>query len=640
MARKGTFFLSFIFLSFQLYAQTVNQDSIKLLVDKAVGLQKAELLIKLCDLTLYNQTTLALNYANEAYSLADNQGIDSLKYRALNKIGDANLLLGFFDKAMEIKDSVLQYYTKTQDSIHIAAAYNDKALILKSVSLNSELIMEYNLKALKIREQLNDSNGIATSLNNIGTVYFDWKKYEKANEFFFRSLDYFELLKLNDESAKVLSNIGTAYTKLGDFENAEMNLLKAKDLYKIVTNKKDESELLIRLSNLRYHQGKLDEAIKILHEAIAMKEELQHREGLATCFYNEGYFYWKKGDLANAEVYFKKCLDLTNEMGIQEDLPIIYESLSKINRDQHDFESAYHYLLKCKAVEDSIFSNQQHQQLEELQRKYDFEKKESENILLKEENNNQQIILKKNRFILYLSMSIAFLFVLFLFVFFQRRRTVDQLKNLVSEQRLLRSQMNPHFIFNSVSAIQNYILSHSPKEAVNYLSAFASLMRQILENSSKEYVELEDELKWLKNYFSLQKLRYSNRFDYVVDIDNEMRSHSVLIPPMLTQPFIENAIEHGIKEMEEPGKIWLRYKIKGPLIQVEIEDNGIGILKSKKQKLAGHKSFAIEATKNRMKVLHKKEKTSMSFEVIDKSEQQHESKGTIVRFTLPFITRF
>ena len=632
--------LIFLGLNLQLSARQHSIDSILTIANQFNGTEKAEYLINLSNQLVYRKTGESLLLAEKAFEICSELQHDSLKFAALKAMGYANGYLGNFEASMQNMKDGLAYYESIHDSSKIAEALSDVAYLLLATSSSEENIMEYNLNALAIREKIGDEKGVAYSLNNIGALYWKWKKFDQSIIYFLKALPYLERLQLKEEVATTTGNIGSYYIETGDYDSAENFLNKALESYTELDHKYGEAMILATLSRLYYRQKMYDKAIDFNEKSKTIRMALGDKEGLVGNYYNIGLYHLEMNELSKAETNLTESRNLAEEIGSYDRLIQINQSLSDLGIRQNNYEAAYAFLLKSKVLSDSIFSVEKHQQLEEIKIKFDVEKKEAENLQLVKTNEIQQLVLKKNRFIFYLSLSMAFLTMLFIVLFFQKRRTADQMNALVAEQRMLRSQMNPHFIFNSITAIQNYIFNHSSKEAANYLSAFASLMRQILENSRKEFIEIGDELKWLENYFSLQKLRYSNRFDYQIELDETLLKSTVLIPPMVIQPFIENAIEHGIKELSQGGFIWLRYKKWGSLIEVEIEDNGIGILKSRQQNHNNHSSFALAATRKRLQVMHKREKTKFSFEMIDKSEISKELNGTIVRFSLPYIEKF
>lgn len=207
------------------------------------------------------------------------------------------------------------------------------------------------------------------------------------------------------------------------------------------------------------------------------------------------------------------------------------------------------------------------------------------------------------------------------------------------EQQMLLSQMNPHFVFNSLTAIQSFIFRNEPHTASKYLASFAKLTRLILENSRAELCSIEREITTLKLYLDLQKLRFDNKFDYSIEVDEKIDPSHILIPPMLAQPLIENAIEHGLNGIDWPGKIIIRYSLPEPKqVLIEVEDNGIGIEKSKeKQLLAGkkHKSIATEIIEDRIRNLKKLGNYGIKLNVLDKTVSLKNGKGTIARIEIP-----
>jgi hypothetical protein len=204
------------------------------------------------------------------------------------------------------------------------------------------------------------------------------------------------------------------------------------------------------------------------------------------------------------------------------------------------------------------------------------------------------------------------------------------------EQKLLRAQMNPHFIFNALGTIQSYIFSHAPLEAGGYLAKFAQLMRSILYSSKEEWITLEEEIAIIENYIFMQKLRYEDKWTSELVIDPRLDPEITMIPPMLAQPFIENAIEHGLKSKKEKGKLLVRIKKEQKKILVSIEDNGIGIEASRAKKAKKHKSLAVEITKKRLKMLGKKGIYQIQFKALQ--DANGTPCGTQVNYSLPLKT--
>ncbi len=218
-------------------------------------------------------------------------------------------------------------------------------------------------------------------------------------------------------------------------------------------------------------------------------------------------------------------------------------------------------------------------------------------------------------------------------------------RNLQLEQRLLRTQMNPHFIFNSLATLQGLVYKKETKTIISYLSKFASLMRSILYHSREETIMMSDEIMFIKNYLKLQQLRFSDRFEYQINIDESIDTSVISVPPMLLQPFIENAIEHGFKERsEEKGQILINFKKAKNILAISVEDNGIGIKEAKKRKQNynnnKHKSLGISTTIERIQKLNKIKTANDVFEIIDLGENKPNTSGTKVNFRIPLIETF
>ena len=209
------------------------------------------------------------------------------------------------------------------------------------------------------------------------------------------------------------------------------------------------------------------------------------------------------------------------------------------------------------------------------------------------------------------------------------------------EMQALRSQMNPHFFFNSLNSIQLYIIKNDPKTAVEYLDRFSRLMRLILQNSRAKLVPLKDELEALQLYMELESLRFSVSFDKKIDVDPAININDIEIPPMLLQPFVENAIWHGIQHKGEKGEILIQIQKEGEFLKCIIQDDGIGREKAKqlrKRSLRHHKSMGMKITTDRLSMLNQsKNGRSGAIEIIDLYDKKQNPEGTRVEITLPII---
>ncbi|MGZ6539861.1 MAG: sensor histidine kinase, partial [Bacteroidia bacterium] len=205
------------------------------------------------------------------------------------------------------------------------------------------------------------------------------------------------------------------------------------------------------------------------------------------------------------------------------------------------------------------------------------------------------------------------------------------------ESQALRAQMNPHFIFNTLSSIQHYISNNDTDSALKYLSKFAKLMRRIMDNSKQQMIAVDEEIKALNLYLELEVMRFDKKFEYNINVDREIDQTYDRIPSMLIQPYVENAIIHGLLPKQGNGKISITLEKHGDTILCTIEDNGIGREKSmefKKNRVQQHKSMGMSITKERLDILNSSLNSNINAEIIDLFENG-KSSGTKVKLIIP-----
>lgn len=211
------------------------------------------------------------------------------------------------------------------------------------------------------------------------------------------------------------------------------------------------------------------------------------------------------------------------------------------------------------------------------------------------------------------------------------------------ELKALRSQMNPHFIFNSLNSIQYFVLNKEPDTAYKYLTKFSQLMRMILQYSRVKFITLKDECEWLRTYLDLEKVRMDNDLDYQIDVHSYLVEDKVLIPSMMVQPYVENAIIHGLFNKEKDRKLKVSFKAKDETLICTIEDNGIGREKAaelNKKKVNKHKSHGMKVTQDRIQALSKNNTVTPELTVIDLVDENGEPSGTKVMVSLPLKLEF
>ncbi|MDF1696048.1 MAG: histidine kinase [Saprospiraceae bacterium] len=229
-----------------------------------------------------------------------------------------------------------------------------------------------------------------------------------------------------------------------------------------------------------------------------------------------------------------------------------------------------------------------------------------------------------------------------------KKETQDQIavdkKIAELELSALRAQMNPHFMFNSLNSIKNFILSSRPLEASEYLSNFAHLIRMILQNSKKSTISIEEELETLELYVELEQMRFDKAFTFECIDNDELPLDQIRIPPMILQPYIENAIWHGLMHKEGNRKLELRFeKIDEKYIRCIIEDNGVGRKAANERKDASmqrYKSMGMGITKERVDIINKMSQMGIEISIVDRVNDKDEPLGTQVRLKIPVVSVF
>jgi len=387
----------------------------------------------------------------------------------------------------------------------------------------------------------------------------------------------------------------------------------------------------------------INKSLEAFNTSLTYFEQSRQPEKMASVYHQIGLVYLSKKDLINAEKNILKAIVIRNNIKERNRIYESYFALSNVYAEQGQKQKAYDYLkrhtdflrrnsfsIDSKKIEDLTQTNSR----EERERLIETQEEK----LQKELKEKEILQLQSDRQLLGISIVIAIFFLSAVSVFFivRQRTTLQEQRESEMSQTLLRSQMNPHFIFNALAVIQSYIYENTPEKTSKFLVNFSRLIRLILENSPKEFITIDIEKEILAKYLTTQKLRFEDRFNFNIDIDEELLFRRALIPPMITQPFIEKSIEHGQLHTIEHGMIEITMKERFGMLEVVITDNGVGRTKAGKiKKKKSHKSMALEITRERIEIMNKKYKGKGSLTISDLDEKQ--KTGTRVIICLPII---
>jgi len=463
---------------------------------------------------------------------------------------------------------------------------------------------------------------IVNLYNLVGLLYL-YKDNSKTLAWYQKALEIARTISERDIHNKaeglVLMNIGNFYLyNLNDYDTSYMyatmaaNLLKNSDRYDLFAAAlKDLGEIELHNGNYISSKQYLDGSLKYYDLFLSDIDKISHKDPT--------FRIWSVTQARATRI------------GLLNDYIQLFESID-------DYKNAYLYSKKLLDEKRIQAQDELTRQVIGLEANYEDELKRQEIAGLVKDNDLRQLKLNRTRLLFSSIGGLLLIALLISLLWIQKKRFRSDRKALVLEQKLLLAQMNPHFIFNSLYSIQNFIVTEKPDKASIYLSKFARLVRNILDNSTEEFVTLEKEINTIENYIELQQVRYAGKFEYRIDIDDQIDAETTMIPPMLAQPFIENAIEHGIRHRETPGHIDIRFSLNDHTLIFEVEDDGVGRQKALELEILkepGHRSMATSLTRERLVNLNRKLSKKIFMEVTDLKNSPGDAAGTRVTFRIP-----
>ncbi len=390
------------------------------------------------------------------------------------------------------------------------------------------------------------------------------------------------------------------------------------------------------LINAYNRQNRVDEEIQLRNQSIAdnssrgrSKEVSKEKVALSKTLIDIGNTSAAIKELEDAAILASKSSDPVERAAAFEALGDAYFEAGNANESVDAYRS-YREAMK-DAEQQRILQQQEKEGI--LKKQQDIFSLSSELALDESRYNLQENQLFLQRIAIYGLLFLlfgAFISVYFILKNARKSKTMSEMLALKS----LRSQMNPHFIFNALNSVNQFIAVNDERAANKFLSDFSKLMRLVLDNSQKDFITLAEEQEIISLYLKLEHNRFRDKFNYTFEVDDEITLDSVEIPPMLIQPYIENAIWHGLRYKEEIGQLDVKFILKDEKIIIEIADNGIGRKKSAELKTANqksHKSTGISNTQERVSIINKVYHKNYNVSVSDLNELE----GTLVTIELP-----
>ncbi len=570
------------------------------------------------------------------------------KIEVYNSFGQNLASLGKPDSAISIYKKGLYYAKKAKDTIQISNLYYNIGVEHKTKS-NFDTALVYLDSAYRLTLIKQDSFSLSHTLRAIGYMNELYYDYQTAKTAYKNGLKYVSSQDLVMQCV-LLSNLSALYHTTNQLDSCFIYIQKTKECYQ---NKEDQNTIHYFYKNYaRYYLSKKDTfaAIQMLDSAIVKSNQIgDYQEYLANSFLRLSVdsIYRQKIDI-------KKLLKEAEERKMKEQLSIGYVLYSEILMNQNNEKQAFFYYKKGTELRNEMVSLKNQQLVKAQTIRFEVKEKENQINILKLNNELQKQENKTTlaNWIAIFSVLLACLIVLFLFFVYQNKKIrlavrEKQLQELSEAQSAaFRAQMNPHFIFNSLNSVKGLIVGQQNKEAAIYISKFSKLVRLVLENSQKEVISLQQEIKMVELYIFLEKLRFRDSFEYSFSIEPTLNTENIFIPPVLLQPFVENAIWHAFRNNLRKNTLKIDIQTFSKELFIFIEDNGIGRNTSQSVNQMNNKvnsetegqkqkSYGIEITRKRINYFANSFKDNEALKIIDLKDENGLPLGTRIEIFLP-----
>ncbi len=586
------------------------------------------------------------------HELVDSQRINIQRGMKLSRqISDAhNIAGGYLDlaymemkqKKFQIADSLLNlsftFYKKDKSNKGLGMVYLARASMAQRKGVPHQII-EYTIKAKEKFELHGDRRGVVACLVNIGQQYLKVNQYQEGLKYLYLAYPEMREVLSVSQGSNLLYTLATAhwecYENTNDKSQLDSAILRIEEGLELT----EERKLLywglrFKLLDASYDLLKKDYPTSIAKckSVIESGKTISRKAITADAFEKLADCYQGLGQYNLALQYADSVIFYGQQMSSDQTIRDGLERKYQAYKAKENYQLALSHLEKFKLVNDTLTRADGVARLKEVEQKYESSQKEKEILALSQESDRlkqaaqlkKEEVKSKNYLLLAISL-LALLAGAFFIVFYQKKILKEKKRVEDVQRQLWRAQINPHFLFNALNSIQRFYVEGNTEKGNDYLVDFGDLLRKILERSSKTMVTVSEEVEFLKLYIDLENRRLDQPFEYKIELSEELKNYEQLIPALLLQPIVENAIRHGIAKSEKDGKMEIQILKKENGIEVKVKDNGIGFNQSSIQSKGFHQSMGIELVKERINKIG-----DFSIEEIKGKEDQVE--GTEVKF--------
>jgi len=553
---------------------------------------------------------------------------------------DVSRSFAYYGMVSRLSDSLNFTYGKALGNINLG--------ILLSSSGNFEASTNAFIKAIDQAKECNEHRIEAVALNDIGENFASLKDFDKCREYALQAVEINMILKAVRGVAINYELLHRCDLEQGFYTTAKINLdkgmpyaLKSRENYIL-------SSFYLGYGKLHAINNRNDSASYYFNKAISAAQQKGELRNEFQVYLAEVKYLRHIPEREKITI-LSKAMNLAEQTRYAEGIAKGAEQLSNTYDALNNRDSSLFYYRIYRSVSDSLFSESNQRKMIVNESEWTVKKKELENNNLKQLAASQKRQIAFSNILLFL-IGIGFLLAIFvaflLYKSFQAKKLKDisQYKQKIAETEMqaLQAQMNPHFFFNSLNSIENFIMQNEKKLASDYLNKFARFIRGILDSSNNDLIELGKDIESLQLYIDLEQLRFNNKFKYFYQVDPSLLQGDYRVPALLVQPFLENAINHGIGPSDRSDlKICLKVKLNHNMIHYIIEDNGIGRDQSRIYNQLNkpfHKSVGMKLTQDRINIFNQQGGSSESVKIIDLFDGDHQPMGTRIEFALKVLT--
>ena len=551
--------------------------------------------------------------------------------------------------ALDNRDSVLAYIFHLKEHLKPLPAGDTRRLkVLNTIASSYSSLNQYAAsiqtfqEVIKAALKVQDTNVLLNAFVNIGSAYNQSGNDKLALEYTLQAIPYTG----NDivDQMVVWGNLTDYYSANLQYDSARKYLQKAEQAALQTGDEAAIHFIELRRVMLLLSTRKFSAAAPILEKSMHYyRQQVPPDVNVVNCYVLTATLDTALGNFEAANVHLKELYALTRPMNTKAFTATNLDLLALVNGRLGNYKEAFEYAQEARLLNDSIKTEEAATQFATLQAEYGMYQKGEQISALQKEARIQDLelrsVARSRLFFIFATLLLLLLAGGLLYVRTLRNREKMRHQKAELEMKALRSQMNPHFIFNSLNSVQKYIWEARREEAADYLTQFARLIRMVLENSMHATIKLSEELVALRLYIAMEHRRNNQQFDYRISVAPDINPEEVQLPPLLLQPYVENAIWHGLSPKEESGQLLVSIAREGESLLCVISDNGIGRAAAaalKSGKGGQNKSMALNISSARIEWLREDLGAAAHVEVAD-GFADGQATGTTVRIILPFI---